>query len=70
MRREAADAHHDQVALFTGGDHDFLQRGGLLEGLFALGAFQQTDGEAFAAMRGNKSGHVCFLSFTDVWLPR
>ncbi len=58
QRREAADADHDQVALFLGGDLHFLEAGGLLQFGFLGSAFHQTDDQAFASMRRNQFGHV------------
>ena len=55
--REAADAHHDQVALGARGDLNLLQAGSLFLFFFQSSAFQKTTHQALATMRGNQFGH-------------
>ena len=60
-RREAADAHHDEVALGAGRNFNLFQAFGLLKLVFKSFAFEQAADEAFSTMRGHELGHNQFL---------
>ena len=50
---ESADAHHDQVAFFTGADVDFFKALCFFQFRCQFRAFEQTAGQAFSSMRGD-----------------
>ena len=66
QRREATDAHHDQVALGAIGNVNGLQAGSLFLLGFQLGAFQQGADQALATMGGNQFRHL--VSPFKFWL--
>ena len=59
--REAANAHHDEVALGAGRNLDLLQAFGFFLLVFKGFAFQQAADQALTAMRGNQFGHCAIL---------
>ena len=60
-RREAADTHHDEVALGARRNFNLFQAFGFLELIFKSFSFEQAADEAFSTMRGHELGHNQFL---------